>query len=210
MVVRTYLCVDLYLLFWMTSYLQYSLTLTCLILSFAPPLLLASIPQSDGKPNPLECVPGLPHGLLPPGGSAKPPRKMFNRNAEHTPRNQGSQMLDEEQQVHADLLRDVWAPHPASKTEPFLQFWELGLLARCTFLLQDIDIAATSLQLPCWSTCQSLSPLWTRPWDTWTPKLIAYLINCNILRHIVCVVDCQQTHLVLAWIQNAQKTVQKH
>lgn len=104
MVVHTYLCVDLYLLFWMTSYLQYSLTLTCLILS---PPLLATIPQSDGKPNPLECVPGLPRGLLPPGASAKLPRKMFNRNAEHTPPNQGSQMLDEEQQVHTDLLQDV-------------------------------------------------------------------------------------------------------
>lgn len=152
-----------------------------------------------------------------------PSRKMFNRNAEHTPPNQGFQMLDEEQQVHADLLRDVWAPHPASKTEPLLQsheeclkhrwtvtFWELCLLARCTFLLQDIDIASASLQLPHWSICQSLSTLWTRPWDTWTPKLIAYLINCNIIRPIVCVVDCQQTHLVLAWIQNAQRTVQKH
>lgn len=187
MVVRTYLCVVLYLLFWMTSYLQYSLTLTCLILYFPPLLLLATIPQSDGKPNPLECVPGLPRGLLPPGASAKLPRKMFNRNAEHTPPNQGSQMLDEEQQV-----------------------WELCLLARCTLLLQDIDIASASLQLPHWSICQSLSPHWTRPWDTWTPKLITYLINYNILRHIVCVVDCQQTHLVLTWIQNAQKTVQKH
>lgn len=148
------------------------------------------------------------------------PRKMFNRNAEHTPPNQGFQMLDEEQQVHADLLRDVWAPDPASNTEPLLQshaeclkhrltvtFCELCLLARCTFLLQDIDIASTSLQLPHWSVSLSL------PFEQ-DPEIrelqIAYLINCNILRPIVCVVDCQQTHLVLAWIQNAQRTVQKH
>lgn len=107
MAVHTYLCVDLYLLFWMTSYLQYSLTLTFLILSLPPSLLLATIPQSDGKPNPLECVLALPLGLPPPGASAKLPRKLFNRNAEHTPPNQGSQKLDEEQQGHAALLRDV-------------------------------------------------------------------------------------------------------
>lgn len=194
----------------MTSYLQYSLTLTCIILSFPQPLLVTTIPQSDGKPN--------PHGLLPPGASTKLPRKMFNGDAENTCPNWGSQMLDEEQQVHTDLLRDVWAPHPASKTEPLLQshdrltvtFWELCLLARCTLLLQGIDIASTSLQIPCWSICQSPSPRWTRPSDMWTPKLITYLINCYILRCIVCVADCQQTHLVLAWIQNVQKTVQKH